>query len=296
MVLRFPVDEGFFDLVERPFSLTPDPKYYFRSRAHGPAFDALSAALDRREGLLYLAGEFGLGKTTLCRTLVADRRAGLRNAVITNPLVSPEDLLRLLLQDLGAIGKEDVLCERLAVESQAHLHQRMVEFVERLRASHVAALVVIDEAHRLPVATAQALAALSAIEDTPDRSLQILLAGQPSDAGESRVMQAFERGMGTRARLRPLEQDECQRYVMHRLTIAGGGDAAAIAPRAIGVLHDYSRGVPRLVNLICARALEEAALACSHQIEPAMVQTAAAALQLVSARSTRRRWFGPAGH
>ena len=92
--------EAFFGFVERPFSLTPDPKYYFRSRSHGRAFDALSAGIARRESLLLLTGDLGVGKTTLCRTFMALLEPKTRAALVGNALLSPEDLLRTIASPL----------------------------------------------------------------------------------------------------------------------------------------------------------------------------------------------------
>ena len=98
--------ESFFGFIERPFSLTPDPKYYFSSRSHSRAFDGISAGIARRESLLLVTGDLGVGKTTLCRTFVDVFERKTHAALVGNALLSPEDLLRLLLQDLGAVAKE----------------------------------------------------------------------------------------------------------------------------------------------------------------------------------------------
>ena len=127
--------EAFFGFVERPFSLTPDPKYYFRSRSHGRAFDALSAGIARRESLLLLTGDLGVGKTTLCRTFMALLEPKTRAALVGNALLSPEDLLRLLLQDLGAIARDEVLHGRLVGATRVELRQMLDEFLMRQRST-----------------------------------------------------------------------------------------------------------------------------------------------------------------
>ncbi len=124
--------EAFFGFVERPFSLTPDPKYYFRSHSHGRAFEALSAGIARRESLLLLTGDLGVGKTTLCRTLLDMLERKTRAALVGNSLLSPDDLLRLLLQDLGAVSKEEVRHGRLTGATRAELQQLLDDFLLRL--------------------------------------------------------------------------------------------------------------------------------------------------------------------
>ena len=283
--------EAFFGFVERPFSLTPDPKYYFRSRSHGRAFDALSAGISRRESLLLITGDLGVGKTTLCRTFVALLERKTRAALVGNSLLSPEDLLRLLLQDLGAIAKDEVRDGRLVGATRAGLQQMLDEFLLRLRSSKDGAVLIIDEAHSLPSATVEQIVQLAALESNREKVLQILLAGQPAVAGGPALPRALDERLATRVRLLPLERDECERYVHHRLTIAGGA-GVTFSQRASDVIHGLSGGVPRLVNLLAERALQEGAVLGARRIEPGMIESAASALQLLRLRPKRFRWFG----
>ena len=99
---------AYYRFTQRPFSLTPDPKFYFRSRSHARVFDALSAAIARRESVVLVLGDLGVGKTTLCRTLLDLQERKSRAALVGNALLSPDDLLRLMLQDLGALPAEEL--------------------------------------------------------------------------------------------------------------------------------------------------------------------------------------------
>ncbi len=283
--------EAYFGFVERPFSLTPDSKYYFRSRSHGRAFDALSAGIGRRESLLLLTGDLGVGKTTLCRTFIALLERKTRAALVGNSLLSPEDLLRLLLQDLGAVPQDEVRRGRLVGATRAELRQMIDEFLVRLQADKHGAVLIIDEAHSLPSATVEQIAQLAALESNRERVLQILLAGQPSVTGGPALPRALDERVATHARLLPLERDECERYVHHRLTISGGG-GVTFSAKAMDVIYGLSGGVPRLVNLLAERALQEAAVLGSRQVEPGMIESAASALQLLRLRPKRFRWFG----
>ena len=285
--------EAFFGFVERPFSLTPDPKYYFRGRSHSRAFDALSAGISRRESLLLITGDLGVGKTTLCRTLVALLERKTRAALVGNALLSPEDLLRLLLQDLGAIAKDDVR-GRLVGATRTELQQMLDQFLLRLRSSQDGAVLIIDEAHSLPSATVEQIVQLAALESNREKVLQILLAGQPAVAGGPALPRALDERLATRVRLLPLERDECERYVHHRLTIAGGA-GVTFSQRASDVIYGLSGGVPRLVNLLAERALQEGAVLGARRIEPGMIESAASALQLLRLRPKRFRWFGTQG-
>jgi general secretion pathway protein A len=283
--------EAFYGLVERPFSLTSDPKYYFRSRSHSRAFDALSAGLAARESLLLVTGDLGVGKTTLCRTLMAALERKTRAVLVGNSLLSPEDLLRLLLQDLGAIAKEEVLHGRLVGATRLELRQMLDEFLMRLRSNKDGAVLIIDEAHSLPAATVEQIVQLASLESNREKVLQILLAGQPSVSGGPTLPRALDERLSTRAKLMPLERDECERYVHHRLTIAGGVNVS-FSTRALDVIYGLSGGVPRLVNLLAERALQEGVRLKVRRIEPAMIESAASALQMLRLRPKRFRWFG----
>jgi general secretion pathway protein A len=283
--------EAFFGFVERPFSLTPDPKYYFRSRSHSRAFDALSAGLAHRDSLLLVTGDLGVGKTTLCRTLVNMFERKTRAALVGNSLLSPEDLLRVLLQDLGAIGKDDARRGHLAGASRLELSRMLDEFLMQLRSSQDGAVLIVDEAHSLPPSTVEEVALLAKCESNRDKVLQILLAGQPSVAGGPAMPKVLEDCLTTRARLLPLERDECEKYVNHRLAIAGGA-GVNFSGRAVEVIYGLSGGVPRLVNLLAERGLQEAAAAKSRRVEPGMIESAASALELLRLRPKRFRWYG----
>ena len=283
-----PAHEAFFGFVERPFSLTPDPKYYFRSRSHSRAFDALSDGVAHRESVLLVTGDLGVGKTTLCRTFIGLLQHKTRVALVGNALVSPEDLLRVLLQDLGGVSKEEVRSGRLAGATRVELNEMLDAF---LGASRNGAVLIVDEAQSLPAATVEQIIALAARDGNRERSLQIVLAGQPAVNGGAAVPKVIDQLLTTRARLLPLERDECDRYISHRLAIAGG-EGVVFDARAIDVIYTLSGGVARLVNLLCEHGLQQGAAAKARRIESGMIESAAAAFQLGRLRPKRFRWFG----
>ena len=129
--------EAFFRFKQRPFSLTPDPKFYFRSRSHGRVFDALSAAVLRRESVMLIAGDLGVGKTTLCRTLVETQERKARAALLGNALLSPDDLLRLMLHDLGAVSPEDARQGKLLAFTREQLMDVFTRFIGEIGRAHV---------------------------------------------------------------------------------------------------------------------------------------------------------------
>lgn len=278
--------ESFHGLRERPFSLTPDPKYFFKSRSHGAALESLTAGLRRREPFLLLTGDLGVGKTTTSRTLIELLRPRAPVAYVENPLLSPPDLLRLILRDFGAVSDE------LTVERDTQeLYDLFVTFVSALTRERDGAVVVVDEAHHTPPQLVDHLTRLTALNVNGNKALQVVLAAQPADGdGLPPAIATLNGHMATRARLLALGRDDCAAYVAHRMTIAGGA-AVTFTPRAIDLLFNLSGGLPRLVNLICERALREAAATDARKIEPRSIEASASGLELLRARPKRFRWF-----
>src|SRR5687767_105365 len=240
----------FFKFARSPFSLTPDPTFYFRSRSHGRVFEALSTAIARRDSLMLVVGDLGVGKTTLCRTLIESPDRTSRAALVGNALLSAEDLLRVMLQDLGAMPNGDARQGLLAGASLDELMRQLDEFLRTLQQSQDRSLVIIDEAHGLPPSTLEQVIEMANLESNRDKVLQFLLAGQPAVGGYAMLPRGSGEHLTVRARLLPLERDECERYVHHRLAVAGGA-AVTFNQHAIEVIYTLSGGLPRLVNLLC---------------------------------------------
>jgi general secretion pathway protein A len=152
-------------------------------------------------------------------------------------------------------------------------------------------LLLADEAHLLPPSTVDALLALSAIERDGRPAMQVVLAAQPPTVGAPSLPRLIENAVHHRARLTPLDRDEVEPYVQHRLQVAGGAPIS-LGPRTIDVLYTLSGGVPRLVNLLCDRALQESAALGLRRLEPSMFETAATSLELQRLRARRFRWYG----
>jgi len=281
---------AYYRFTQRPFSLNPDPRFYFRSRSHARVFDALSAAIAGRQTVMLVIGDLGVGKTTLCKTLLDLQERKSRAALVGNALLSPDDLLRLMLQDLGAMTKDEIQQGALGGASRAQLLMLFDEFLERLKAASDGAVLIVDEAHSLPPATKEQVMEIASLASNHDRVLQLLLAGQPALGGAPTLPSHADDRLSVRCRLQPLERDECERYIIHRLAI-GGGNAVTFSTAAIEAIYALSGGVPRLVNLLCERALQEGATREANRIEPVMIESAAAALDLIRLRPKRFRWF-----
>src|SRR6185503_13065791 len=153
--------ENFYGFAEKPFSLSPDPKYLYRSQSHANAFELLQYAIRRREGFVVVTGDIGTGKTTLCRALLEDIDRNTFTALVLNPFMSEEDLLKRILQDFGVISREDVKRGGLAHVSKQELIDTLYEFLLGLIPLKASAVLIIDEAQNLPTSVLEQIRILS---------------------------------------------------------------------------------------------------------------------------------------
>jgi general secretion pathway protein A len=283
--------EAFFGLGERPFSLTPDPKYFFKSRVHGSVREILEHGLARNERFLLVTGDLGVGKTSLCRTLVPTLRRSQAVSFIANPLLTPSGLFRLLLEDFGAVTSEEARRNELAGATPNELREMLVKFLASSRTQGTRAVIVIDEAQTLPLSIVEHLLLLGALDGESDRRLQLVLVGQPllGEPGATGV-RALNQHASTKAQLVPLGRDECGEYVAHRLTVAGG-ESTLFSTHAIDTLFVLSGGLPRLMNLLAERALQDAATHRVRRVGAGSVEAAATSLELLRVTPRRFRWF-----
>jgi len=285
--------EEYYGFVEKPFSLTPDPKYLFKSETHANAFDLLQYAIRRREGFAVITGDIGTGKTTLCRALLEQIDRNTFTALVLNPFLSEEDLLKLILQDFGVVSREDVKRGRLAGVSKQELIDALYDFLLGLLPLRASAVLIIDEAQNLPMPVLEQIRILSNLETDKEKLLQIVLVGQLNlqPLLRSPQMRQLDQRVSIRYELRPLSREETAAYVTHRLTIAGGSAVVAFSPKALGAVHRRSAGIPRLVNLICDRALLAGYSVHTNRISHEMVEKAAESLDLCRPRSSRFSWL-----
>ena len=226
--------EHYYGFSEKPFSLTPDPKYLYRSQPHGDAFDLLQYAIRRREGFVVVTGDIGTGKTTLCRALLEQIDRTTFTALVLNPFLTEEDLLKRILQDFGVISRDDVKSGRMANVTKQELIETLYDFLLSLVPIKAGAVLIIDEAQNLPLPVLEQIRILSNLETDKDKLLQIILVGQLNlqTVLRSPDMRQLDQRVSIRYQLEPLDADTVAAYVAHRLTIAGGGAAVAFTAKA----------------------------------------------------------------
>jgi general secretion pathway protein A len=285
--------EEYFGFTEKPFSLTPDPKYLFKSASHANAFELLQYAIRRREGFVVVTGDIGTGKTTLCRAILEQLDKKTFTALVLNPFLSEEDLLRLILQDFGVVSRDEIKRARLAGVSKQELIETLNEFLLSLQSLGAQALLIIDEAQNLPLQVLEQIRILSNLETDKEKLLQIVLVGQPNLRSLLRraELRQLDQRVSIRYELKSLTAEETGAYVMHRLTIAGSAAAVTFAPKALRRVHRYTHGTPRLINLICDRALLGGYSERTNRILPAHIRGAAESLDLEMPRRSLTAWM-----
>ena len=285
--------EEYYGFTEKPFSLTPDPKYLFKSESHGNAFDLLQYAIRRREGFIVVTGDIGTGKTTLCRAILEQLDRRTFTALVLNPFLSEEDLLRLVLQDFGVVSREEVKRGVLANVSKQQLIDTLNDFLLSLLPLNASAVLIIDEAQNLPMGVLEQIRILSNLETDKEKLLQIVLVGQLNFKALLRApeMRQLTQRVSIRYELKPLNREEVAAYAAHRLAIAGGARSVVFTPRSLNLVQRHSGGIPRLINLLCDRALLGGYSARTNRIGPNLVAKAAEGLDLALPRRGLLGWL-----
>ncbi len=241
--------ERFFGLVDAPFRLTPDPRYLFLSRKHADALAHLRLGLSESSGFVCITGDVGTGKTTVLRHFLGELAPESSVAYVVNPTISPLELLQTINTEFGLparrTSKKDLI---------DHLNRHLLN----QREAGGRAVVVVDEAQALSMEVLEHLRLLSNLETTTEKLLRIILVGQPqlrALLAHPELAQLNQR-ITLRWHIGPLDRQETMAYVRHRLEIASEGQVCDVFSRpALRAIHARSRGVPRLINMLCHRAM-----------------------------------------
>ena len=214
-------------------------------------------------------------------------------ALVLNPFLSEEDLLRLVVQDFGVVSREEVKRGALANVSKQQLIDTLNDFLLSLLPLNASALLIIDEAQNLPMGVLEQIRILSNLETDKEKLLQIVLVGQLNFKALLRApeMRQLTQRVSIRYELKPLNREKVAAYAAHRLTIAGGARSVVFSPRSLNLVQRHSGGIPRLINLLCDRALLGGYSARTNRIGPTLVTKAAEGLDLALPRRGLRGWL-----
>jgi general secretion pathway protein A len=263
----------FYGFREKPFNITPNPRFLFLSKNHREAFAHLLYGIDNHAGFIKLTGEVGTGKTTVLRTLFEqlDER-GHRTALIFNPCLTAEELMRSINREFAIPWQGGTIAELL---------DTLNRFLLAENAAGRTVVLVIDEAQNLEPRVLEQIRLISNLETKSDKLIQIILAGQPELGkllGRSDLRQLSQR-ITVSYHLTPMDFDDTKAYIQHRVEVAGDWRAAVFTPQALKQTFRFSRGVPRLINILCDRALLFGYVAESREISGRMVTKAIAEIR-----------------
>lgn len=238
----------FYGFKESPFNLTPNSKYFFSSAKHMEALSTLIYAIKERKGFVVITGNIGSGKTTICRALLNQLDNKTQTALITNTHMSGKDLLVSILEELEV---EFELGSKSKLLSQLNSY-----LIEQLRRNHNVVLM-IDEAQNLSPAVLEEVRMLSNLETENEKLIQIIFLGQPELKKKLALprLEQLRQRIAVYFHLTPLNEEETTQYILHRLKVASGTDQEYFTDKAIGMIYQFSQGVPRLINQICDSAL-----------------------------------------
>jgi general secretion pathway protein A len=261
----------FFGLNEKPFAITPDPRYLYLSERHAEALAHLLYGINEAGGFVQLTGEVGTGKTTIVRSLLAQTPKNAEIALILNPRMTAPEFLLTICEELG-IGVQNS-----APGSLKDLVDILSYYLLHAHAAGKRIVLVVDEAQNLSPDVLEQVRLLTNLETNTQKLLQIILIGQPELRellGRNELRQLAQRITG-RYHLNPLSREETNAYVRHRLRVAGA-TTDILAPAALNEVFRLSQGVPRVINVICDRALLGAYSLDRHRVTTTLVRNAAA--------------------
>ena len=272
----------FFGLTEKPFTITPNPRFMFLSKNHREVFAHLLYGIRNHSGFIEITGEVGAGKTTVLRTLFEQLEGDdYRLAFIFNPSLSATELLQAICRDLAI---------PVTGASSGELLDALNTYLLRENQSGRTVVLVIDEAQNLTPAVLEQIRLLSNLETEGDKLIQIILVGQPElgDLLDRRDLRQLNQRITVRYHLRPIDREDTVAYIRHRLELAGVHDRDLFSPAAVRRIYRYSGGLPRLINVLCDRALLVAYSEDQRRVSMAEVKTAIRELRRGS--RSRRRW------
>jgi len=238
----------FYGLTEKPFEITPDPRFLYLSENHKEALAHLTYAVKERKGFTVITGEVGTGKTTLIQTLLSRLDGNTRTAYLFNPKLGATDFLHYICEDLGLKGQK---------RSKGRYIAALHNFLMSCYARNENVVLIIDEAHTLDPELLEEVRLLTNLETPKSKLLQVILMGQPelNDTLNRPEFRQLKQRVSLRYHMQPLDKEETREYIKKRMRMAGAFDHDVFTPKAFKEIYEYSRGIPRLINIVCDNAL-----------------------------------------
>ncbi|MGA9111291.1 MAG: ExeA family protein [Smithella sp.] len=240
----------YFGLKENPFSLSPEPRYLFLSEQHRDALNCLIYGIKEKKGFVLISGGIGLGKTTICRSLLASMDDSVETALIFNTAISELDLLETILGEYGIVIKNGAGNKKYYIDV-------LNEFLLGNFAAGKTTVLLIDEAQNLSRGVLEQIRMLSNLETETEKLIQIILIGQPELANTLMLpaLRQLNERITVRYDLKPFSPKEVSDYIHHRLAVAQGPGSIEFTARALDLIYVFSEGIPRRINALCDRAL-----------------------------------------
>lgn len=241
----------YFGLTEKPFAITPNPRFLYMSELHREALAHLLYGINSEGCIILLTGGVGTGKTTVCRCLLEQLPETTDVALVLNPKLTIEDLLKTICEELGIV----ITCEE---PTNKDYIDGLNNYLLEAHGDGRNTAVIIDEAQNLEIDVLEQLRLLTNLETDTQKLLQVVLVGQPElrDVLQMPVLSQVNQRITARYHLNSLQAEDVGAYIHHRISVAGGDPRTLTIPaNVIKIINKHSRGVPRLINVICDRAL-----------------------------------------
>jgi len=260
--------EKFYEFSEKPFNTTPDSKFFFPSAKHTEALNSLIYAINERKGFVVITGEIGAGKTTVCRTMLNKLDLNTKVGIITNTHLTCKELIAEMLDEFEVEYKPG---------TKQKLLSQLNQYLIKQLSNNVNTVLIIDEAQNLTPKVLEEVRMLSNLETEKEKLIQIILVGQPQlriKLANIRLEQ-FKQRIALYYHISALNRDETQGYIFHRLKLVSENGCDIFTPKAIDLIYAHSRGIPRVINLVCDSALLSGYIYETHKITEKIIHEVA---------------------
>jgi general secretion pathway protein A len=276
---------AYFGLKENPFNLSPEPRYLFLSEQHRDALNCLIYGIKEKKGFVLISGGIGLGKTTICRSLLGSLDDSVETALIFNTAISDIDLLETVLREYGITIKSEFRTKKNYINV-------LNDFLLKNFAAGKTAVLLVDEAQNLSHGVLEQIRMLSNLETETEKLIQIILIGQPELVSTLMLpaLRQLNERITVRYDLKPLSRLEVLEYIQHRLIVAQGPGSLKFTKGAFTLIYKFSEGIPRRINALCDRSLLIAYTKNTSKIDHKIIKLAVHDIGVNYFQKTMNNW------